>query len=123
MYFYSVKSQDRLETCHTELIRLFNEVIKHRDCTIKCGRRGKQEQDRLFKEGKTEVNYPRSYHNRFPSRAVDVVPCPVDWEDIPRFREFGGFVLGMAAAMKIPIEWGGHWQNFKDYPHYQLIRL
>jgi len=120
MYFFSVKSQDRLETCNPELIRLFNEIIKHRDCTILCGRRGKEEQDRLFKEGKSKVQYPSSYHNRYPSRAIDAIPYPIDWNDIPRFREFGGFVLGMAAAMKIPIEWGGHWKSFKDYPHYQL---
>jgi len=120
MYHFSKQSEEKLESCHTDLIRLFNEVIKYRDCTILCGRREKAEQDRLFKEGKSQVQYPNSKHSRFPSRAVDAVPYPIDWDNIPRFREFGGFVLGMAAAMKIPVEWGGQWKNFKDYPHYQL---
>jgi len=120
-----MSSQDKLDTCNSELIRLFNEVIKHRDCTIICGRRDKQAQDKAYADGKSKVEYPRSFHNRFPSRAVDVAPYfkekpHIRWDDVDSFREFGNFVLGVAAVLNIPIEWGGHWKEFFDGVHFQL---
>jgi len=124
MYFYSAASQDKLDTCHSDLIRLFNEVIKHRNCTIICGRRGKTEQDKAYADGKSKLKYPSSYHNRYPSRAIDVAPYfqekpHIRWNDIDSFREFGGFVLGVAAVLNIQLVWGGHWKML-DYPHYQI---
>ena len=119
MYIFSRSSQDKLNTCHADLIRLFNEVIKYRDCKIICGRRGKQEQDEAYADGKSQVKYPKSYHNRFPSHAVDAVPYPIEWENIDRFIEFGGFVLGIAAMMNIDIVWGGNFKKFFDGPHFQ----
>lgn len=120
MFLYSIRSQENLDTCTSELIRLFGEVIKYRDCTVICGRRGKDEQDKAYTDGKSTKKYPNSYHNRFPSRAVDVAPYPIDWQDIDRFREFGGFVLGIAAILNIPVEWGGHWEKPVDMPHWQI---
>jgi len=125
MYVFSLESQDKLETCCPDLIRLFNEIIKHRDCKVIYGRRGKEEQDRLFKDGKSKLNYPKSYHNRYPSRAVDVVPYfskrpHVRWDDIESFKAFGNFVLGVAAVLDIPVEWGGNWKKFVDMAHWQI---
>lgn len=51
MPYYSERSKKRLETCHEDLQKLFNEVIKHFDCTILCGHRGQEEQDKAFAEG------------------------------------------------------------------------
>ncbi len=120
MFVYSLKSQDKLETCHVDLIRLFNEAIMFRDIKIICGRRGKHEQDEAYSSGNSLVNYPRSKHNRTPSHAVDATPNPLHWKDIDSFIELGNFILGLAAGMDIQIEWGGSW-DFKDYGHYQLI--
>ena len=69
-----------------------------------------------------------SHHNSDPSRAVDVAPYPIDWNDTERFGRFAGFVLGMAAAMGIPLRWGGDWdrdndthdQKFNDLVHFEL---
>ena len=119
MYVFSLKSQDRLNTCTPDLIRLFSEVIKHRDCKVICGRRDAQAQFQAYKNGYSKKKYPNSYHNRFPSRAADVSPYPVDWDDIEGFKSFGNFVLGVAAVMGIYIEWGGHWEDPKDYAHFQ----
>ena len=119
MYIYSVKSQDMLETCHADLIRLFNEAIKHRDVKIICGRRGKKAQDKAYNSGNSLVKYPHSHHNRYPSRAVDATPHPLNWEDIDSFKALGNFIVGLAAGMDIELSWGGEW-DFKDYGHYQI---
>ena len=122
------KSKERLATCEEDLQVLFKEVIKYVDCSILEGHRGEDRQNALYKEGKTKVLYPRGRHNADPSRAVDVVPYPVDWEDRERMTLFAGFVLGIASQMGINIRWGGDWDKdfevkdnmFDDFPHFEL---
>ena len=122
-------SKDRLNTCHEDLIDLFNEVIKHFDCTILEGYRGQKLQDRYYNEGKSKVKYPNGRHNASPSRAVDVVPYPVYCEATEIMYFFAGFVKGIAESMEIKIRWGGDWDNdtevkdtgFKDLAHFELL--
>ena len=126
MFRFSVQSLTRLEGCDHRLIHLFMRVIKHRDCTILCGHRGRDEQDRLFKEGKSRVLSPDSKHNQKPSCAVDVAPYPIDWNDLMRFYYFGGYVQAVADNMQIPIRWGGDWQgdgNLKDQSFMDLVHF
>ena len=125
---FGKKSRERLATCDERLQRVFNEVINYVDCSILEGHRGEERQEKLFDEGKTKVHYPNGRHNASPSRAVDVVPYPVDWDDRERFHLFAGFVLGIAKSMGISLRWGGDWnQNFEvddnqfdDFPHFEL---
>lgn len=117
---FSSKSQQKLSTCEQPIQDLFNEVIKHVDCTILDGHRDEERQNKAFKEGNSKARFPQSKHNTYPSRAIDVIPYPVDWEDIPRFHEFAGLVKGLAISMNINIKWGGHFKSFFDGPHFQL---
>lgn len=96
------------------------EVIKYRDCTIICGERDKFAQEKAFSEGKSKAHWGSSKHNYRPSLAVDVMPYPINWDDLDGLREFAGFVLGVAAVMQIPVRWGGHFKNFFDGPHFEL---
>ena len=121
-------SKQRLSTCHKDLQKVFNEVIKHVDCSILEGHRSGERQDKLFEEGKTKVKYPNGRHNANPSRAVDVAPYPIDWDDRERFHLFAGFVIGIAKSMGITLRWGGDWNmnfevddnQFDDFPHFEL---
>ena len=123
------KSKEQLATCDERLQKVFNEVIKYVDCSVLEGHRDERTQDRYYEEGKTKVRYPMGRHNSKPSRAVDVVPYPVDWNDRERFTLFGGFVLGMARRMGITLRWGGDWNmnfevddnKFDDFPHFELV--
>jgi len=78
---FSTRSKSNLSQAQPDLQRLFNAVIKHYDCTVICGHRSQEEQDKAVAEGKSKVRYPYSKHNSFPARAVDVVPYPIDWDD------------------------------------------
>ena len=117
---YSSVSQGRLDTCIPELRLVFNEVILVKDCSILCGHRGMNEQQRLFRTGKSQLDWPESKHNSFPSRAVDVVPYPVDWEDLLDFEILAAIAFEIAQKKGIALEWGGNWKSFKDYPHWQV---
>ena len=125
---FGTKSKQTLLSCDEDLQKVFNEVIKHVDCSVLEGHRDERDQERLFSEGKTKVHYPMGRHNSKPSRAVDVVPYPVDWNDRERFHLFSGFVLGLARGMGITLRWGGDWNmnfevddnKFDDFPHFEL---
>jgi len=123
------KSKTQLKSAHPELQRLFNEVIKHYDCSVLIGFRSQFKQDQAYKQGRSKVQWPDGKHNQQPSMAVDVAFYPIDWEDTKKWYHFGGFVMATAKQLDIPIRWGGNWdrdsdlkdQNFNDLPHFELV--
>lgn len=119
---FSPLSVARLATCHVDLQRLFNEVVKEADCTVICGHRGEAEQDAAVADGCSKDPWPTSRHDADPSDAVDVAPYPIDWQNLQAFRDFAVVVKAAAARLGIAVEWGGDWNSFKDYPHWQVPR-
>lgn len=117
---FSPSSTERLATCDQRLQDLFNDVIKVRDCSIMVGYRCKEDQDLACAAGKSKAAWPTSLHNCQPSKAVDVAPWPIRWEDIDGFRLFAAYVKERAAALGIGIRWGGDFTNLKDYDHFEL---
>ena len=121
-------SKRRLATCEDKLQNLFKEVVKHFDCSVLVGYRGRNEQDTAFESGHSKVKWPNGKHNKKPSVAVDVAPYPIDWDDRERFIYFGGFVKGCAFRMDIPLRCGGDWNSdtqlsdnkFDDLVHFEL---
>ena len=128
MPYFGKRSKKHLETCDKRLQKVLNEVIKYVDCSVIEGHRSAERQNKLFEEGRTKVKYPHGRHNSNPSRAVDVVPYPIDWDDRERFHLFAGFVIGIAQSMGIKLRWGGDWNmnfevddnNFDDFPHFEI---
>lgn len=126
---FSKQSWARLETCHPDLQLLFQEVVKHYDCSILEGWRSEEDQNNAVHEGKSKTPWPESKHNTIPSSAVDVAPYPIQWNNLKRFYHFAGFVLATAKAMNIKIRWGGDWdsdmdlddQDFNDLVHFELV--
>lgn len=117
---FSRRSQTRLDSCDPRLRKVFAKVIEHFDCTVLCGHRGPEAQEKAFTEGRSKARWGQSRHNSKPSMATDVVPYPIDWGNRERFFEFAGFVQGVAATMDIKLTWGGHFENFFDGPHFQI---
>ncbi len=131
---FSESSMQKLRTCDPELQILFNYVIRYFDCTIVCGERGKTAQNKAYKDRTSTKKYPNSKHNSFPSKAVDVVPYPIEWENTDRMRYFIGFVKGVAQMLKeystmdkeivTGIDWDNDTvlkdQRFNDCPHFQV---
>jgi peptidoglycan L-alanyl-D-glutamate endopeptidase CwlK len=132
---YGKRSKNNLAECNIDIQRVFNEVIKHYDCSILCGHRTREDQNRAYPKY-TKLKYPDSKHNKQPSLAVDAVPYPIDWNDTKRMINFAGYVLGISAIMKARgeikhgLRWGGDWDRdtelsdnkFQDYPHFELVK-
>ncbi len=132
---FSELSIRRLESCHQDLQLVFLETVQHFDCSVLSGHRSKEEQNRVFLEGKSLLQYPDSKHNSLPSLAVDVVPYPIDWKDKERFYYFAGYVKRIAQELRRQkvvgkeLRWGGDWdrdtsmndQSFFDLPHFELV--
>ena len=143
------QSLHRLRTMVPRLQALFSRVVSAYDCTILCGHRGREAQNKAFREGRSKLEWPDGDHNEYPSEAGDVAPWPVKWggrllelddagkprinrenlQALLRFYHFAGFVQGTAREMGIPIRWGGDWdrdgdlqdQSFYDLFHIEII--
>ena len=126
---FNGKSAAKLLTCDVMLQRLFNEVIKTHDCTVIEGHRDQATQDEYFRTGKSQKKWPDGKHCSTPSRAVDVMPCPINWHDRAGIELFAHVVQVKAKEMGIQIRWGGDWdqdglssdEKFFDGPHYELV--
>lgn len=117
---FGAQSKAALAQAHPELQRLFAEVIKEIDCKVLDATRGKAAQELAFNKGNSKAHFGESPHNYVPAIALDVVPWPLDWDDLKSFRALGKVVKAKAVELDIPISWGGDWKSFKDYPHYEL---
>lgn len=118
---FSTSSAAKLLTCDHRLQQVFNEVIRYADCSILCGHRGKLEQDAAYAKGTSKLRWPESAHNVSPSRAVDVAPYPVVWDNVQRFKEFAVVVKEVAARQGVRLRWGGDFESWKDFPHWELV--
>jgi len=126
---FSKASALKLASCDERIQRVFNEVIKHFDCVIVEGHRGREDQNRYYNEGKSKLAWPQGEHNSIPSKAVDAVPYPINWKDINRICYFAGYVMATALSMGIKLRWGKDWdgdtdlndQTFQDGPHFEIV--
>ncbi len=132
---FGKQSLDRLATCDERIQKVMNEAIKHIDFTILFGYRTPAEQFELFKQGRTLVGKEwkvtgktvtqldgktkMSNHNSNPSKAIDIAPYPIDWNNIQRFLDMAKVVKEAAKTVGVEITYGGDWK-MKDYPHFEV---
>jgi len=66
--------------------------------------------------------------NHFTGRAVDLVPYPVDWNDLSKFNAMAKVMMEAAKELGTPIRWGADWdrdgnpreKGESDSPHFEL---
>lgn len=131
---YSARSLNRLHTCHPDLIVLMLAALDDPECpcdiTIVEGFRDETRQNLMVEEGRSQLPWPRSRHNEFPSRAVDIAPYvngSVSWE-WAHYEPLAAHIKTVWQRLRMDdkvsnqyeLEWGGDWRNFRDGPHWQL---
>jgi len=119
MYRFSKRSLENLATCDEQIQLILRQAIQRIDFAVICGHRNKDDQEKAFLSGNSQLHFPQSAHNDFPSMAVDIAPYPIDWENIRRFKVLKKIIFEEAEKLGIDLVWGGDW-SFRDYPHYQL---
>lgn len=121
-----------LATCDARLQRLARAAILLVDFKILEGHRGKEAQEAAFRAGNTKLHFPHGNHNKYPSRAFDFAPWPIDWSErttaVARFAFVAGVFHALARQQGVQIRFGWDWnrnldprdESFMDWPHIEL---
>ena len=133
MYKFGTQSQEKLDTCHPDIQKIMNEVIKHLDISIISGHRDELEQNVLYKEGRSKLKYPLSKHNSIPSTGIDVMlwnknKPRIRWDDKLQMQFVAGYIKAIADQLGIKIRMGCDWdgdminsESFYDGGHMELV--
>lgn len=128
MYKFGKTSKQRLKGVHPKLIETAELALSYGvlDLTVVPygGLRTIDDQKLLVTKGASQTM--RSKHlpqDDGYGHAVDLAPYPVDWGDLSRFNMAGSLMFRAAAETGVILQWGGHWRNFKDYPHFELVKI
>ena len=131
-YKFGPESRRQYKTLDPRLQAICDHVILFFDFAITEGHRNEHRQNAAYLAGKSQVKWPYGRHNSLPSKAMDIYPYPIDWssnaKNIERNCLLAGMVLATAAALGIPIRWGGDWnmdgdtrdEKFRDYGHFEI---
>lgn len=93
------------------------------DLTIISGFRTAQKQNKIFLDGRSQLDgYNKiSYHQT--GNAIDFIPYPFvinDWRDVNKFVLIGQELKLAAKHLGFNYSYGGDWKTFKDYGHFEL---
>ena len=129
---FGAASRAQQSTCDVRLQRLQNFAIQYIDHSILEGHRNKADQDADYAKGVSKLKWPHGAHNKFPSRAFDFAPFPIDWSNkataLGRFMLVSGVYLAGARILGIKIRFGWDWsrnldprdESFLDWGHIEL---
>ncbi len=143
MYKLSKRSLTNLQGVNTNLVKVVQRAIEiaKQDFMVTEGLRSREQCCINYGKGRTaqqciQKGVPAKYaqpniskvtwlNNPFASkhsqgRAVDLVPYPVDWNDLAKFRLIAEAMKQAAKELDVSINWGGDWQKTKDYPHFEV---
>jgi peptidoglycan L-alanyl-D-glutamate endopeptidase CwlK len=122
----TARDKERLKGVHGDLVRIVERAAEMRSFMVVQGLRTMEEQRRLYLLGKSKTM--RSRH--LTGHAVDLAPLvdldgdgdqELSWNP-DHFWPISEAMLGASEYLKIPIIWGGSWESFRDYPHFELDR-
>ena len=119
-YQLGSRSLESLSGVHPDMVAVVSRAIEITgvDFSVIEGLRSVERQRKLLDTGKSTTMNSR----HITGHAVDMVPYPVDWNDIPRFETMAKAMKEAADELSISIVWGGDWKSFYDAPHFELNR-
>lgn len=112
------RSRQNLSGVHPDMVAVVEKALElsEVDFTVIEGVRNIERQRQLLADGKSTTLKSR----HLTGHAVDMVPWPVDWEDLERFEAMARAMKAAAKELEVPIIWGGDWKSFYDAPHFEL---
>jgi peptidoglycan L-alanyl-D-glutamate endopeptidase CwlK len=119
-YKLGIRSLQNLSGVHPDLVAVVKRAIQitEVDFTVIEGVRSRERQKQLVAKGASKTLNSR----HITGHAVDMVPWPVDWNDLERFEIMAEAMKQAADELGVDVEWGGDWRTFYDGPHFQLSR-
>jgi peptidoglycan L-alanyl-D-glutamate endopeptidase CwlK len=130
---FTNKSIERLTGCDDKLQIVHKLAIKDSayPYQITHGHRTIEEQNELYQQGRTKPGKivtnidgitKKGKHNYSPSKASDIVifaDGKITW-DKKYYKIVADHILAKAKLLGITIYWGGNWEKFRDYPHFEI---
>ena len=137
-YRLGFRSRQNLARVHPKLVKVVERAIEltKQDFSVLCGVRTKEEQQALYDQGRKTpgpiVTWTlKSRH--LPAKdgfghAVDLVPSPLDWNDIKKFDAIAEAMFAAAKEQGVKLRWGADWdqdgkkreRGESDSPHFEL---
>ena len=120
IYQLGPRSRKNLSGVHPDMVKVVEGAIDITgvDFAVIEGLRSRERQQELLNAGKSTTMNSR----HITGHAVDMVPYPVDWDDLARFETMAAAMDQSADELGVPIIWGGDWKTFYDAPHFELDR-
>lgn len=121
---------------HPDLCGVIDEVAQRFNLVVIDGLRTAKQQAALFAQGRTTpglivTDTLHSKHMRQLDgygHALDVIPHPVDWENLARFDALALSIFSVASRRRVFLRWGADWDGdgqFRekrehDSPHWEI---
>ena len=132
-YQLSQRSLQRLEGVDPKLVAVVKRAIQitTQDFSVLEGLRTKERQAELYAQGRTAPGPVVTWTMDSPhlhGRAVDLVPYPVDWNDLSKFDAIAEAMFEAADYLGVKLRWGADWdmdgkpreKSESDSPHFEL---
>ena len=135
----SKQSLQRLEGVHPKLQSVVKLAITKtkQDFMVLEGVRTPERQRELYAQGRTKPGQVVTWtltSNHFKNsktgygHAVDLVPYPVDWNDLKKFDEISRAMFEAAKELGVTLRWGADWdmdgkpreRGETDSPHFEI---
>jgi peptidoglycan L-alanyl-D-glutamate endopeptidase CwlK len=139
MHGPSKRSLNNLNGVHPNLVTVVKRAIEitKQDFMVIEGVRTQARQDELWAQGRTKpgpvVTWVKDVsshgiHADGYGHAVDVVPYPVDWNDLKKFDAIADAMFTSASELGVKLRWGADWdmdgnpreRGESDSPHFEL---
>jgi peptidoglycan L-alanyl-D-glutamate endopeptidase CwlK len=134
------RSKDNLVGVHPVLIQIVIRALELSpvDFFVDCGVRTPERQAELYAQGRTKPGPVVTWtlkSNHFVNKktgfghAVDLIPLPVDWNNLKAFDAVAKAMFQAAAEFKIELRWGADWdqdgnpreRGETDSPHFEIV--
>ena len=133
MFKLGDKSMARLDGVDVRMVAVVKRAIQlsEVDFSVLEGLRSKSRQAELYAQGRTAPGKIVTWtmtSKHIVGTAVDLVPYPLDWNDLKKFDAIAKAMFAAAKELNVNIRWGADWnQNGKprekgetDSPHFEL---
>ena len=132
-YTLSNTSLARLRGVDSRLVNVVKRAIEitTQDFMVLEGLRSQERQDELYAQGRTKPGPIVTWvkvGTHTSGTAVDLVPYPVDWNDLSKFDAISKAMFQAAKEQGVRIRWGADWnqngtareRGESDSPHFEL---
>ena len=132
-YSLSETSLSRLSRVDARLVAVVKRAIQitTQDFMVLEGYCSQERQDELYAQGRTKPGPVVTWvkvGTHTSGTAVDLVPYPVDWNDLSKFDAISKAMFDAAKELGVKIRWGANWnqngtpreRGESDSPHFEL---